>query len=61
MSLLKFCGLIGHQPNRDRVWDDGLNYRTLCKRCGRPLLRESNGWVPFDADAHADERRAVKD
>ena len=44
------CGLRGHVVNRSRVWNDGYDYRTSCDRCGTPMLRDVDGWRPFDED-----------
>ncbi|MCP5397190.1 MAG: hypothetical protein H6918_10760 [Sphingomonadaceae bacterium] len=42
------CSLSGHVINRHRVWNDGYDYRTSCDRCGTPMLRDVDGWRPFD-------------
>jgi hypothetical protein len=39
------CWIIGHRRSRSRAWFDesiGL-WRSYCRRCGKPLLRESTG------------------
>ena len=43
-----FCKYLGHKVNRRRVWNDGVDFRTACTRCTRPLLRDSGGWREFD-------------
>ena len=49
-----FCLVRRHHVNRRRVWNDQLNFRTSCDRCGVPLLRDGRGWREFDSnrDAH---------
>lgn len=54
------CSVLGHQPNRRRVWNDGIQFRCACKRCGYPMLRDiEQGWRAFDAERDHDERRAA--
>ena len=48
-----FCRIIGHRVNRRRVWNDQLNFRTSCHRCGIPLLRDGGGWREFDGERDA--------
>lgn len=60
MFWLTICEFFGHKVDPRRVWHDGLNYRTKCRRCGSNLLRQSSGWVIFDPAAHADDRRETK-
>jgi hypothetical protein len=31
------------------VWDDGVNFRTNCERCDKPLIRDKQGWRVFDS------------
>lgn len=42
------CRIKGHNVNRHRVWHDGMNYRTHCETCKKPLIRERAGWRLFD-------------
>lgn len=51
------CHLTKHRVNRLRVWDDGLNFRTQCERCGEELLRNGNGWRSFDPDSDGNPLR----
>lgn len=44
------CKVIGHRVARRRVWNDGLDFRTLCQRCGTPLIRGEGGWRVYDAE-----------
>lgn len=44
------CHLTKHRVNRRKVWNDGISFRTRCRRCGRELLRGSHGWREFDPD-----------
>lgn len=42
--------LIGiHRPNRERIWDDGINMRAKCSGCGRGMIRDQKGWRLFRA------------
>lgn len=50
------CILTLHRPNRDRIWDDGLNRRTRCRSCGKPMLRDHMGWRIFKTSDHNDLR-----
>ena len=52
-----YCSLAGHRVNRNRVWDDQLNFRTNCERCGTSLLRDNRGWREFDSARDANLRR----
>jgi len=57
--LLKslYCLIIRHRVNRHRVWNDQLNFRTSCERCGAPLLRDEYGWREFDGERDANTMR----
>lgn len=48
------CAMRGHRVNRKKVWWDSINFRTNCTQCGRALLRDDEGWRPFN-QAEADE------
>jgi hypothetical protein len=52
-----YCRITRHRVNRRRVWNDQLNFRTSCERCGAPLLRDSRGWRLFDGERDANELR----
>ena len=45
-----FCAMFGHKPDRRRVWNDGLDFRCPCLRCGLPMLRDLDGWRLFESD-----------
>ena len=51
------CRALGHRPDRRRAWNDELDYRTRCKRCGTEMVRDFHGWRAFDRAADADPRR----
>lgn len=51
------CNIRGHKVSRGRVWHDGLDHRTTCQRCHRPLLKHGYEWRVFDTDGDADLRR----
>ncbi len=51
------CWLTRHRVNRRRVWNDQLNFRTSCERCGAPLLRDEHGWRLFDGERDANVLR----
>lgn len=42
------CRLLDHSVDRGHVWNDGYDYRTECRRCGAPLIRDPHGWRAFD-------------
>lgn len=50
MLATLICRLANHRVNRRHVWNDGLDFRTNCRRCGEPLLREASGWRRFDSE-----------
>ena len=52
-----FCAIVGHRVNRRRVWNDQLNFRTSCERCGAPLLRDNQGWREFESERDANVMR----
>ena len=51
------CNLNGHQVDRSRVWNDGLQFRGECLRCGQTMLKDRHGWRDFDETKDADPRR----
>lgn len=53
------CVFTSHAINRHRVWHDGIEFRTKCRRCGTPLHRTEEGWRILAADEQADSRRAA--
>ena len=49
MSIL--CAVLNHLPDRSRVWDDGIDFRAPCRRCGTALLKDfEQGWREFDPE-----------
>jgi len=55
------CKIAGHKRDRDKVWDDGLNYRSNCRWCHAPMIKaEPRGWRLFDRQADFDLRRKGK-
>lgn len=56
MSLI--CGIAGPRLDAKRLWHDGLNWRSICVRCGAPMLREisTREWRMLRPLDH-DERR----
>ncbi len=49
--------LVGqHSPNRRRVWNDSVNMRSECRGCGLPLVRDLNGWRPFEPSDYSEWR-----
>jgi len=58
VDLVKgLCALAGHKPNRHRAWHDGLDWRASCKRCGIALIRDHDGWRPFETQDYSLERQ----
>lgn len=51
------CKITGHKISRNRVWHDGLNFRTDCTRCDKNMLREQSGWREFKPENDTDMRR----
>ena len=54
MSLA--CRLFGHKVDRHRVWNDGIDFRTSCTRCGTALVRDQIRWRAFDPERDTGER-----
>ncbi len=49
-----FCLVLGHRPNKTRVWNDNVDFRAPCINCGAPMLRDANKmWRVFDQDKDA--------
>jgi len=59
MFNIVICNVVGHRVNRRRVWDDGMNFRTNCERCQTPIIRDQQGWRPFDSSRDANEGRCA--
>ncbi|MBA2936613.1 hypothetical protein HZF05_21245 [Sphingomonas sp. CGMCC 1.13654] len=52
------CRLSGHVRSQRRIWDDGLNWRSECVRCGASLIKdERDQWRAFDERKDASPRR----
>lgn len=51
MKILQLgaCALGKHVRDRKRVWHDGVDYRTYCSGCSKPMLREADGWAVIAA------------
>lgn len=45
-----------HRLDRGRVWNDSVSMRSMCRGCGVPLVRDLNGWRPFDASDYSELR-----
>lgn len=54
----QLCPLLGHKPSRSAAWWDGLEWRAPCRRCGRPMIRASEGWRPFRTSDASPQREA---
>ena len=53
------CRMVGHRPDRRRVWNDGIDFRAQCVRCGIPMVRDMQGWRAFDPERDNEEERAT--
>jgi hypothetical protein len=51
------CRVFGHHRDSSRVWNDQLDFRSRCKRCGIEMVRDLHGWREFDPDNDADPNR----
>ena len=51
------CRVFGHHRDSTRVWNDELDFRSRCKRCGVEMVRALDGWREFDPEADADPNR----
>lgn len=56
------CVFRGHMHDRKRAWDDGLNWRSECKRCGVPMIKDaiSGKWRLFEIDSDFSAKRENK-
>ena len=52
------CRLSGHAVDRQRVWHDGLSFRTRCESCNAPLIRDRGGWRKFDFEKDPSKHRS---
>lgn len=59
MMNAAICNVVGHRVNRRRVWDDGMNFRTNCERCQTPMIRDKQGWRPFDGNRDSNVGRCA--
>ena len=53
----QLCKWFGHKVDRHRVWNDGIDFRTSCARCGTSLVRDLAGWRKFDPARDSDPAR----
>ncbi|MGZ3173109.1 MAG: hypothetical protein ACXWJC_08685 [Croceibacterium sp.] len=53
------CRVLGHRRDRRRVWNDSLDFRSRCVRCGTEMVRDLHGWREFDPEKDADPRRTT--
>ena len=51
------CRVFGHRRDSSRVWNDELDFRSRCRRCGAEMVRDLHSWREFDPVADADPRR----
>lgn len=59
--MIIVCTILTHRRRRHKVWDDGLNYRSTCRWCGRSMLKdEHSGWRVFDSETDFDVKRRGK-
>jgi len=47
---LLICKLAGHRIRRRKVWNDGVDFRTTCQRCGEALIRGDRRWRLYDSE-----------
>ncbi|TIX50332.1 hypothetical protein [Alteraurantiacibacter aquimixticola] len=52
-----FCTFGKHAIARDRVWFDGVDYRTKCRCCARALHRGDKGWTKARPEVLGDSHR----
>ncbi|MEO6387783.1 MAG: hypothetical protein ABIT16_01500 [Croceibacterium sp.] len=53
------CKIIGHRVGRRRVWNDGIDFRTTCRRCQQDLIRPESGWRVYDPERDANPERSA--
>jgi len=50
-SMSIICKVIGHNRDRNKVWDDGMDLRSECARCKIPMIKDHHhGWRPFNPE-----------
>ena len=43
------CRYLKHVPDKTGVWNDNVDFRAPCKRCGVLLVRDrARGWREYD-------------
>jgi len=52
------CKYFGHKVDRHRVWNDGVDFRTSCARCGEQLIRAKK-WREYDPEVDGVEGRKL--
>jgi len=58
MRLL--CVALGHKPDKSRIWNDNVDFRAPCFRCGTPMLRDARKtWRAFDHGSDASPHRKL--
>jgi hypothetical protein len=58
MRLL--CVMLGHRPDKTRVWNDNVDFRAPCVRCGALMLRdESKSWRLFENEKDGSPNRKL--
>ncbi|WP_454886525.1 hypothetical protein [Sphingomonas oryzagri] len=49
MPLL--CAALGHKPDKTRVWNDNVDFRAPCIRCGAPMIPdERKSWRRYEQE-----------
>ena len=50
-----------HTRDPDRVWNDGLDFRSSCMSCSKPMIKDvDRGWRLFDGEQDFDLQRRGK-
>lgn len=58
MRLL--CVALGHKPDKTRVWNDNVDFRAPCVRCGAAMVRDKNkAWRLFGHEQDGTSNRKL--
>jgi hypothetical protein len=51
------CMISGHKRDRDRVWWDGVDWRSNCITCDKPMIRYRHNWRLFEPSDESADRK----
>ena len=51
------CLLTSHKRDRARVWWDGVDWRSYCVHCDKPMIRHRHNWRLFGPEDQSSDRK----